>query len=158
MAATRPDICAEPMFRAPRPEMVSESTLTGPLLCGFAGCGVCASAAEPKEKARIKNDDESRRERIVFMTGNPSIDFGMRISDFGLRTDESKPSSKLPLIRIPQSEIYNRAARSLPFAVPFRGLTARLAGLRRGGLRAFGLRAFGLLRLDVRGVGRALHF
>src|SRR3954471_13136519 len=29
MAAMRPDIAAEPMLRAPRPEMVSESILTG---------------------------------------------------------------------------------------------------------------------------------
>src|SRR5258705_383950 len=29
MAAMRPDIAAEPMLRAPRPEMVSESTVTG---------------------------------------------------------------------------------------------------------------------------------
>ena len=36
MAATRPLMAAEPMLRAPRPEMVSESTVTG-LLEGGAG-------------------------------------------------------------------------------------------------------------------------
>src|SRR5919205_3672033 len=72
MAATRPDICAEPMLRAPRPEMVSESTLTGALLCGLAGCGVCASAEEPAESMRARSGDESMRERNVFIRGNPS--------------------------------------------------------------------------------------
>src|SRR6266849_1297646 len=38
-AAIRPLIAAEPMLRAPRPEIVSESTFTG-----AAGCGVCAVA------------------------------------------------------------------------------------------------------------------
>jgi hypothetical protein len=51
MAATRPDICAEPMLRAPRPEMVSESTLTGAFDCGPAGRGVCAEAV--KEAASV---------------------------------------------------------------------------------------------------------
>src|ERR1043166_1777288 len=40
MAATRPLMAAEPMLRAPRPEMVSESTVTGfveAVGCGAAG-------------------------------------------------------------------------------------------------------------------------
>src|SRR5260370_18240146 len=41
-AAMRPLIAAEPMLRAPRPEIVSESTFTG-----AAGCGVCAGALPP---------------------------------------------------------------------------------------------------------------
>src|ERR1044071_9481771 len=74
MAAMRPDICAEPMLRAPSPEIVSESTLTGPLLCGFAGRGVCAREERHavSVRARAKRVDESRRESLVFMTGNPS--------------------------------------------------------------------------------------
>src|SRR6266508_2020941 len=37
MAAMRPLIAAEPMLRAPRPEMVSESTLTGLVDVGTTG-------------------------------------------------------------------------------------------------------------------------
>src|SRR5437764_12671774 len=37
MAAMRPLMAAEPMLRAPRPEMVSESTVTGLLDCGTTG-------------------------------------------------------------------------------------------------------------------------
>src|SRR5437016_8120367 len=43
MAATRPLIAAEPMFRAPRPEMVSESNL--------ASCA-CAAASKISEPAK----------------------------------------------------------------------------------------------------------
>src|SRR5207244_8962396 len=50
MAAMRPDIAADPMLRAPRPEMVSESTLTGLFDCGTTGAdspalGGCAGSA-----------------------------------------------------------------------------------------------------------------
>src|SRR5947209_3318092 len=62
----RPLICAEPMLRAPRPEMVCESTLTGPEDCGFAGCGVCAAAHATS--ATRKNDEESQRVRLVFIS------------------------------------------------------------------------------------------
>src|SRR3989442_14203605 len=41
-AATRPLIAAEPMLRAPRPEMVSESIFTG------AGCGGACADAPPR--------------------------------------------------------------------------------------------------------------
>src|SRR5438105_3246113 len=71
----RPLICAEPMLRAPRPEMVAESTLTGPDDCGFAGCGVCACTATPAASATPKSvdesqrgDDESRRVILVFIS------------------------------------------------------------------------------------------
>src|SRR4051812_11972572 len=40
IAAMRPDIAAEPMLRAPRPEMVSESTVVG--VNGAAGADVAA--------------------------------------------------------------------------------------------------------------------
>src|SRR5919199_3298031 len=66
MAATRPLIWAEPMLRAPRPEMVSESTLTGPDAWGFAGCGVCAAAQAAS--ARTRNDDENQRVSFVFIS------------------------------------------------------------------------------------------
>src|SRR6266853_3816578 len=42
-AATRPLIAAEPMLRAPKPEMVSESTFTGPGCCAAASTGRAAS-------------------------------------------------------------------------------------------------------------------
>src|SRR5690242_2439441 len=42
-AATRPLIAAEPMLRAPRPEMVSESTFTAGC-CAAARVGMAASA------------------------------------------------------------------------------------------------------------------
>src|SRR2546421_11417929 len=57
----RPLICAEPMLRAPRPEMVAESTLTGPDDWGFAGCGVCAFTATPAASATPRSVDESQR-------------------------------------------------------------------------------------------------
>src|SRR4051794_27362621 len=49
MAAMRPLMAAEPMLRAPRPEMVSASTVTGLLDCGTTGAdspavGVAAAA------------------------------------------------------------------------------------------------------------------
>src|SRR2546423_7421268 len=75
MAAMRPLICAEPMLRAPRPEMVAESTLTGPDDCGLAGCGVCARTATPAASATPRSvdesqrgNDESRRVIIVFIS------------------------------------------------------------------------------------------
>src|SRR5947199_7657316 len=43
MAAMRPDMAAEPMLRAPRPEMVSESTVMG-VGGGVLGVGVEAAA------------------------------------------------------------------------------------------------------------------
>src|SRR5437588_9848541 len=51
MAAMRPLIAAEPMLRAPRPEMVSESTVTGLFDCGTTGAdspevGVGSDVAE----------------------------------------------------------------------------------------------------------------
>src|SRR5256714_1893652 len=61
MAAMRPLIAAEPMLRAPRPEMVAESTLTGPDDCGLAGCGVCARTATPAASATPRSVDESQR-------------------------------------------------------------------------------------------------
>src|SRR5256714_10140920 len=64
----RPLICAEPMLRAPRPEMVAESTLTGPDDCGLAGCGVCARTATPAASATPRSVDESRRVIIVFIS------------------------------------------------------------------------------------------
>src|SRR5437660_976475 len=47
MAAMRPDIAAEPMLRAPRPEMVSESTVIGVVGVGggVLGADVGAGAA-----------------------------------------------------------------------------------------------------------------
>src|SRR6185436_8084706 len=42
-AAMRPLIAAEPMLRAPRPDMVSESTFTG------VGCGTCAGTEDAKQ-------------------------------------------------------------------------------------------------------------
>src|SRR5437588_307632 len=68
MAATRPLIAAEPTLRAPRPEKVWESTLTGPDACGFAGCGVCACAATPAASAKLRNDDDKRRVSFVFIS------------------------------------------------------------------------------------------
>src|SRR2546423_7887179 len=75
MAAMRPLIAAEPMLRAPRPEMVAESTLTGPDDCGLAGCGVCARTATPAASATPRSvdesqrgNDESRRVIIVFIS------------------------------------------------------------------------------------------
>src|SRR2546423_1195889 len=72
----RPLICAEPMLRAPRPEMVAESTLTGPDDCVFAGCGVCACTATPAPSATPRSvdeshrdDDESHRVILVFISG-----------------------------------------------------------------------------------------
>src|SRR5205085_9438793 len=65
----RPLICAEPMLRAPRPEMVAESTLTGPDDWGPAGCGVCACTATPAESATPRSVDESQRVILVFISG-----------------------------------------------------------------------------------------
>src|SRR2546430_10628924 len=65
----RPLICAEPMLRAPRPEMVAESTLTGPDDCVFAGCGVCACTATPAPSATPRSVDESHRVILVFISG-----------------------------------------------------------------------------------------
>src|ERR1700757_2570003 len=53
MAATRPLITAEPMFRAPRPEMVSESN--------FASC---ACAAVSKISEPVKDSVTAIRQRI----------------------------------------------------------------------------------------------
>src|SRR5579863_5774845 len=43
IAAMRPLIAADPMLRAPRPEMVSESNLAGPLATG--GVGIASAGA-----------------------------------------------------------------------------------------------------------------
>src|ERR1044072_5555906 len=57
------------MLRAPRPEMVSASTLTGAFDCGPEGR--CVSARVVKEAASVKpkNVDESQRESLLFMIG-----------------------------------------------------------------------------------------
>src|SRR6266498_2955540 len=44
MAAMRPLIAAEPMLRAPRPEMVSESALTGLVEAGAGTTGAASPA------------------------------------------------------------------------------------------------------------------
>src|SRR4051794_29137247 len=69
MAAMRPLMAAEPMLRAPRPEMVSESTTTArfdagagvtgadsPALAGCAGSAVAAFAAAVSEASGIAGD------------------------------------------------------------------------------------------------------
>src|SRR5207244_5429619 len=47
MAAMRPLMAAEPMLRAPRPEMVSESTLTGLFDCTTGADSPAAGVAAP---------------------------------------------------------------------------------------------------------------
>src|ERR1041385_6052221 len=81
----RPLIAAEPMLRAPRPEMVSESTLTGPFACGFAGRGVCA--ATHAANAKVSNVEDSQRVSFVFISLGILLSIsecGMRNADFGL--------------------------------------------------------------------------
>src|SRR5881392_3722292 len=53
IAATRPLIAAEPMFRAPRPEMVSESTLTSCASTGPAKIIVTRNTIVTTAKQRI---------------------------------------------------------------------------------------------------------
>src|SRR5215210_1603196 len=75
----RPDICAEPMLRAPRPETVSASTLTG----AFDGAGgVCAEALKEAANSKAMKVDERRRESLVFMVGESSLLRGL--AAFGL--------------------------------------------------------------------------
>src|ERR1044072_2013182 len=57
------------MLRAPRPEMVSASTLTGAFDCGPEGRGVCASVVKEAARVKPKNVDESQRESLLFMIG-----------------------------------------------------------------------------------------
>src|ERR1043165_9465182 len=66
MAETRPLIAAEPMFRAPSPEMVSESNLTS---CPSAPDGGISSA---KNDAAIGAKPETKRPNELLISANPS--------------------------------------------------------------------------------------
>src|SRR5437870_1127824 len=94
MAAMRPLIAADPMLRAPRPEMVSESTLTGLFDCGTTGAdspdvGVgppCVATAAPAVVPAAEAAAATRSEASG--AAGDSVDFvpGMMKREFGIAT------------------------------------------------------------------------
>src|SRR5947209_9778128 len=107
MAAMRPDIAAEPMLRAPRPEMVSESTVTtvgvgGGVLgvgveaaaCGAAAVGACATATVVPLPGRTNNalaigTFASIFEYVVFCR------FGFPFTPFSIENGSYRPLTSL---------------------------------------------------------------
>src|SRR5947209_8636834 len=107
MAAMRPDMAAEPMLRAPRPEMVSESTVTtvgvggGALgvgveaaVCGAAAIGACATATVVPLPGRTNNalvigTFASIFEYVVFCR------FGFPFTPFSIENGRYQPLTSL---------------------------------------------------------------
>src|SRR5438477_4398302 len=86
IAATRPLMAAEPMFRAPRPEIVSESNLaswagTGPAKI-IVTTNTIVTAAKQRIDLRISADSSAIESRVNFLSGGRSMEIRVVDSHF----------------------------------------------------------------------------